>query len=279
MFEGNSDELKYEIGAACTDSILWSLSTVSNTFSCGYYPTFLVPSNGFIPVGGYEIKKNIRSYHEYPTYAVIEANGNEKILEAYAQILPADLLVSTPEDHALMVTQKPVVLHRADGTIDADNSYLVIQDQRVGDYFYEDFGVGVPFYGRLVEKYTFAQLLEAKYIPVTVAEFTGADPYEKAAVTVSKTDCTNINDLSSVTVNANYPLVHIKLIGVTKDGTQRSLKRISFNGATTNGVPMTYNMSKAGDLSPYVTKDVQTIQLEVVVSTGERFYPLSFEIK
>jgi len=277
-YPGTSDELKLELGNSCADALLWAWSTVCNSIKGGFYPVLMVPSNGYLVVGDYTYRQNIQSYNEMPSYAIIENNGDDVMLDAYSKMLPADALVSTPDNHAMMVIEAPEVVYTQDGAIDPENSYVMIQDQRAGGstfYVEEVDGHTLNFSGRTSAKITFAKLLEDDYIPVTTAEFLGKKPYEQATVTVSQA-CYTIADLQNVTVEANYPLAVINILSVDKRGNSTVLEKQMFGGADMYGVPRSFALSELDSLKDLSPAAGSTIQLEVVVATGERFYPISF---
>ena len=277
-YEGTADELKLLLGASCADSLLWAWSTVCNSVSGGFYPVLMVPANGYYPVGEYEIREGIGSFNEYPSHAIIENTPENVMLESYAAMLPADALLSTPKNHAMMVIEKPVVVYNADGTIDAANSYVMIQDQRGGQnstsfYEVEENGTILHFSGRTSAQITFQKLYEDRYIPVTCAEFLGLKPYEKAEVSVN-TQAASIEALSAVTVTSNYPLAVINLIGTDSDGNKTIINRTCFSGSATQGVPRQYCLNMMERIDTLSGSDYTSVSVEVVVSTGERFIPI-----
>lgn len=279
-YPGTSDELKLELGSSCADALLWGWSSVCNSINGGFYPVMMVPANGYVIVGDYTSRQNIRSYNEYPSYAIIESNPKDVIMDAYAKTLPADALVSTTDNHAMMVIEAPVVSYLTDGTIDSANSYVMIQDQRAGGStsFSEVVdGQTIAYSGRISAKYTFDTLYEKNYIPVTAPEFTGEKAYEKASVTVSDANCSSLDQLANITVEANYPLAVINVIGVSATGIETVLARTMFGGASMHGVARSYALSEMDELEHLSPVNVCKIRLEVVVSTGERFYPIEFD--
>jgi len=280
-YPGTSDELKLELGSSCADALLWGWSAVCNSISGGFYPVMMVPANGYVIVGDYTCRQNITSYNEYPSYAIIESNPKEVIMDAYAKTLPADALVSTTDNHAMMVIEAPVITYLDDGSIDSANSYVMIQDQRAGGNtsFSEVVdGQTIAYSGRISAQYTFDTLYEKNYIPVTAPEFTGEKPYEKAAVTVTNADCTNLSDLANITVDSNYPLAVINVVSVNAVGKETILAKEIFGGASMHGVARSYALSEMDELEQLSLAPGSKIKLEVVVSTGEQFYPIEFTI-
>ena len=277
-YPGTADELKLELGNSCADALLWSWSTVCNSIKGGFYPVLMVPSNGYVIIGDYTYRQTIQSYNEMPSYAIIENNGVDVILDAYTKMLPADALLSNSDNHAMMVIEAPVVVYKADGSIDQENSYVMIQDQRAGgSTFYEEVvnGHTLNFSGRTSAKITFAKLIEDDYIPVTTAEFLGTKPYEKANVSVNQ-DCSTLADLKNVTVEANYPFAVINILSVDGKGNTTVLKRKTFGANDMYGPPRTFKLAEFKDLDSISPASNCTIQLEVVLSTGERFTPITF---
>lgn len=276
-YNGTADELKLDLGSTCASSLLWGWLTVCNSITGGFHPVLMVPKNGYLPVGNYTIPDSINSYHEMPTYEITKMNSKDAILDAYTKTLPADILISTPDDHAMLVCQAPTVVYTDDNTIDMEASYLLIHDQWTGGTEEIIDNVKVAYNGRLSKKFTFAELYDKDYIPLTAAEFTGAKHYDKAQVAVSNATCNNINELSEQIVTSNYPLAVVNLINIDKSGEQTVLCRQLFRGFAPEGVPKEFSLSKL-DLKELSPEAGSTIKLEVVVSTGERFYPIEFTV-
>ena len=278
-YPGTGDELQKALGSGCTDALLWSWGTVANSFSSGYYPSVMVQKNGYLPVGDYTYDPNLKSFYIIPTKDIIAANGEQLILESYAKALPADALVSSSADHAMMVVEEPHIVYKPDGTFDVDESYFRIQDQRGGQssttFYQEQEGDYTVFYNsQRYMKITFAELLKKNYIPITLAEFNGTKAYEKANVTTQGKVCEKFKDLQNVMIESNYPLAFIRAIVVDKDGNETELDKILFHGANGDGPPTTYNLSQWEKLHTFNTEGYKRFRLEVVVSTGELFTPV-----
>ena len=280
-YDGTDDELKVQLGSSCADTLLWAWSTVCNSIEGGYYPVLMVPKNGYCIVGDYEIRAGISSYNEMPTYDIINNHDKEVILDAYAKMLPADALVSTPAIHAMMVIEEPVVVYNKNGKINPKKSYVLIQDQRGLDQTslkeVVD-GVEISYFGRLSAKFTFEELYEKKYIPVTAAEFIGQKPYEQATVTVNNPECNTVDALKDIVVESNYPLAVVNIIGLDKNGKTITECKELFGAASMYGVPRSFNLLEIEGFKNLSKGNIRTIKVEVVVSTGERFYPIEFTV-
>ena len=66
---------------------------------------------------------------------IVAANGEEKIFEAYARARKADgLIYGEPGGHARLIAEDPVVIRKADNSIDTGSSYLLCHEQGDGLY-------------------------------------------------------------------------------------------------------------------------------------------------
>lgn len=285
-FDGTSDELKTTIGTSCADAILWGWSTVCNSISAGFYPTFMIYANGYLPVGDYKYNLNVNTYNLMPTYAILEDNEESVIYDAYTKVLPADALVSSTDNHAIMVIENPTIVYNSDGSIDTKNSYIMIQDQRggrgTGFYEVEENGHTLNYSGCVSLKFTFEELYKRHFVPVTAAEFIGTKEYEKATVDISNKNVATLDDLKNTTIKANYPLAIINIHVTNHSGKEMLIDKILFNGTALTGVPREYALSQSKGLTKFQESDWNVIgnriRVEVVPSTGERFTAIEFEI-
>ena len=185
----------------CSSSAGWAWSRAINSVRFGMTSVTNV-YHGYIPVGcytyGYEkdgvtygptqiqifgVKDASRGNPTgYDTKHVIRdvnaAGGENAMFDCYAQMKPADCLVSG--GHILMV--KSVNLMKAeDGTVDYKLSTVTVLEQ-VDSWGHTGLLSGKPLYrqGKVDMVYTFAQLQEETYIPFTFAEFLDEnDPQDK----------------------------------------------------------------------------------------------------
>lgn len=222
------DDMGKKLGTVCANAILWAWSTVCNSFGGGYHTFHLVPNNGYRTVGDYTIAPWVDSYKTCSTRQICEENGKEKILEAYARVKPADAFVCTPvpRGHALMAVTAPQVVRSADGSVDGEKSTVTVMDQRadLGDpeFVREEDGKQVYYTGRPEATYTFAELFDGNYIPITTPEFTGEKPYSRPeAELLGKRG--SLAELIMGTLRTNYPLCNLEACLKTPDGTEKSL--------------------------------------------------------
>lgn len=279
-YPGTVDEMKESIGSACADSLLWSWSTVCNSISGGFYPTTMVRANGFIPVGDYTYNFSITSYYNSPTNEIIKNNGTEIMADAYAKALPADALISTTQDHAMMVIEAPVVVYDAAGKIDVDQSYLMIQDQRGGIrgayYDVEHEGYTVHHSGRVSAKFTFFELMDKNYIPVTAAEFIGEKEYDEAVVEADGSPA-DLESLRGLTVTSNYPIAVVKAIATDADGKETLVQRVLLTSAALAGPAKSFALKDLSALQNLDTGKYSALRIEVVSSTGQTFTPIDLK--
>lgn len=286
-FDGDGMELNKILGNTCTGSIMWGWATVCDGLT-GIYDNFhMTPMWGCYPVGNYKTQYGIDTFAQYSTAQIIDDNGDTVMLECYAQMLPADAVASYPQDHGMMIIEAPVVVRNSDGSINAEESYVMIQDQRAGTgqlfYQVEEDGEMHYYSGRTSYKYTFARLLGEDYIPVTAAEFMGTDPYKpptvehKPAVEEVKT----LDDLLSGTLECNFPMVIIKLIATDENGEDIMIHRVFLDKVDNrNGLCRKFNLSDIkyelqntnynGLLESGKT---YTFRYDITVSNGEIYSP------
>lgn len=274
------NKLKTDIGISCADAVLWAWATVCNSITSPYYPNKMVQQCGFLPVGEYTYEADLATFNYYPTQRIIKDNGNEVMAQSYAQLLPADALVSSSDDHAMMVIEPPHIEYLSNGKVNTANSYVLIQDQRAGGdalQVKDENGNILNYSGRLEAKFTFDELLKKNYIPVTAAEFIGEKEYEKATVLAAENDSHTLESVLNTTVESNYPLAVVNFI---VNG--QVLDRELFSGTPMTGVPRSFNINNLSSVKAFKNsehnKQGTKIQIEVVVSTGERFIPIEFTV-
>ena len=278
--------LKEALGNSCADSMLWGWSSVCNSIQGGFYPVMMVYKNGYLPVGGYTYNFEIDSFNLQPSNQIIKLNGEDKIVECYTQVQPADSLVSNTDNHAMMVLEPAHVEYMPDGSIDLERSYIRIQDQRGGDGngFYDQTidGNVIHYSGRTGYNYHFNKLLEKNYIPVTTAEFTGLKAYEQATLSVDNENVTTLEALQNATVTSNYPLAVIRVTAINAE-TETVLDRKLFGGADEAGVPRTFRLGDMELIAKFAENEANKagtqLRIDVIASTGETFSPITITLE
>ena len=158
--------------------------------SANYRATaYLLPANGVILLGDIEMDQTKTSWTaDYRTTQVCKENGKQVMFEAYAQLRKADGMVYyTTAGHVTMAYSDAVVVRNPDGTINGDESYVMIihQAQKWSDQENE-YGDRYQMKSSINGKTTFTKLYNDNYIPFTFAEFVSGDPVEKTTLTLNE---------------------------------------------------------------------------------------------
>ena len=180
----NGSELAV-LSSACAKSVEWALARVCNSHDLEAMSSY----NSLIPVGPYTFLPTQYSFSDGDgTLRIIEDNGQEIMGQSYAATKPADVVYSSSSYHVMMISAKPEVVYLSDGRVNVDESYVLVCEQdAVGskttnkDSTQEN-GVTLRQLGSVDNKYTFRQLMEKGYLPLTVKEFVGEDPIEPGEV-------------------------------------------------------------------------------------------------
>lgn len=237
-FNGTGEELDKTLGNSCAACVGSSWYAVCTSISGQFSTYFMTPMNGCIPVGPYKSNETITDYRQYTTDRICADNGEQVLYQSYAEILPADALVSSPDVHAIMAIEPAHVVYNEDGTINGKESTVTIADQRAGDgdvfYVLEDAqGNEISYSGRIRYDYTFEDLWNLSYIPVTTAEFLGTKEYVAPEVTFTQGSGSK-QELISGTIESNYPMRVIRTVLVDQDGERTVVDRVLLNNTHVN---------------------------------------------
>lgn len=209
-----NDALTY--GNACSGAACMAWSRVVSSAYMGYCKN-MTPISGFLPVGPYRYSQpEIVSFAKkklnpdgYGTHDICCENGEQVMFESYGQMKPADGIVVS--GHVRMNTAIPTVVRKADGTIDGEQSYALMTEQVcfVSDTNHIRIAPDGTHYtaqGLVDRKYTFRELFETDYLPVTFAEFSDPSCVKKSYVR-ALADATPIKTILS----SNYTISDIFL--------------------------------------------------------------------
>ena len=222
------------ISSACSYGAMQGWKRVSNSHGIKEMDSYSMYVSNIVPVGPYQYEPYTYNYNFKDRQAsnlIIDSNGEETIYESYACTLPADGVFSSSAYHVMMISQNPVVVRRADGTIDPEQSYVLVHEQKSTgtrtenlNYLQEN-GVTMRPLGSVDQKYTFQKLLGKGYIPFTLKEFIGEDPVEpgKAWLGTQNAALENGKDLTAgvlfgYTLYANYNVCAIQVEVKAPDG-------------------------------------------------------------
>ena len=284
--QGDTQQMNEFVGNTCAGCVCAAWQTVCTSITGNFGTGDMVVRNGFIPVGGYTSPAGIAYFGQYSTQQILEDNGQDVMFGCYAQVLPADALVSTPDVHAIMAIEPACVVYKADGSVDPDASYITIQDQRNGQgagfYNVDMDGNTVFCSGRLQHQYTFTQLWDLGYIPVTTAEFLGTKAYEAPQVTFDG----DASKAAQGYFTSNYPICVAKMILVDEEGNETLVERILLDkhdvaGGTALRFPVAQFLTSAESRQfKELLEEGKTYKLRYVmaVSNGQRFVPLELTV-
>ena len=213
-------------GNSCSAACYWAWGRVSNELRSAWTSGW-VPQKGFVKVGEYTLANNDTGHGDH-TKNVCKENGTDVMYKAYASMKKADGLIRT--GHAIMNVADPVVVYKADGSIDGNKSYLCIAEQQAffltdtpdngGVELYSPLGdrgltyrVMGNYWGSVVNgqvkdmEWSFKELYDQGFLPFTAPELVGKDPVEKATVTFShKKDTITLDELEASSVFSNYSI-------------------------------------------------------------------------
>lgn len=282
--EAMGDNLLHNFSSACAYGAQQAWNRVSNSHNLTSMASYNQYDSGIVPVGPY--KYDIYQYNynfgtRTASNEIIAANGNEVILESYAQMKMADGVYSSSSWHVMMCCQDPVIVRNEDGSINPMESYVLVHEQGAGgtksdDYNYKQ-GNGAVLrpLGTTDNKFTFQKLLEKGYIPFTLKEFIGEDPVEPGKAWLGKPDAPlqdsqdlPVQKLFDQTLCANYNICTLLVEVKAPDGTVL----VSYVPPAIT-MPYTYEVSLMGmlqaeRLEPY-TNGKNTIHVSAQLANGE----------
>jgi len=173
-----------QLGSDCSTSVFNAWNQVANSIRGDKRSTkYMTVNNGFLRVGSYESDPDENA----ETIKTCSANGEQVMYSAYSLLQPADAVVhnNNGSGHAMMITQVSVATGK-NGQIMGNTSFVKIMDQTNGNLAKEvtefDEAIGAEVYpvGNLEKVYTFAQLYERGYLPITCRELIDPTPAEES---------------------------------------------------------------------------------------------------
>ncbi|MBQ6701563.1 MAG: hypothetical protein IJN17_01240 [Clostridia bacterium] len=237
VYKGPCGDYNTMPGNNCSSScdLAWRRYLVSDTEATYTY----VPGFGnktISPVGDYTYPSGNRD-----TYKIIEQNDQQKLFESYALVQPADAIVKWSDarsaGHARMVAENAVVVRNAAGKINAGRSYIVVIEQ-TNKLTTVD---GKQSTWLVDKKYTFTELMNDGYIPVTpkaLAEetelkITYTDPNTADNIVTSLSGTlelsTSVKTVNMTVSDENGNVVKEYAIEVEPGTTKINLRKYTFN--------------------------------------------------
>lgn len=210
VYTGPTD-FKTCIGVDGSAAVLAAWAMEASSFDYVYTKPML-PSytGGTIPVGGYDTVNYVSDMDSAATTSeMIVRNGMNVMYQAYAQLQPADLIFYyySSTGRASMVVETPVVVYGEDGTVDGAKSSVTTLEIDAAIYENED-GTQTSWKRKT---YTFEELFEAFYVPVTCEELaTGAQSKVQLALSGENTSDSIMESGLTGTLTSNYRMVSVK---------------------------------------------------------------------
>ena len=273
------------ISSACSSGAIQGWNRVSNSHGLSRMESYNMFDSNIIPVGNYTYAPHIYDYNfasKTATAQIVEFNGEQTMLESYAQMLPGDGLFTSPGWHVVMCSKAPVVVRNSDGTINAEESYITLCGQgNDGTHLSpslivkQENGVDLCKLGSVDYKMSFKRLLKSANIPFTIPEFVGEDPVEpgKAWIASATSVIENGTDLSlaqisTMQAHGNYNICNL-IIKVT-DPAGNEL--VSYDPSLPT-LPHEFSVNLMGGfdkdkLTPYANGE-NTIHINVRLANGE----------
>ena len=200
---GIENTIHQRLGNNCGTAVFWAWQRVSSTID--YYGTRqMCLAHGCIPVGSYTYDSSLPDFRQSTsTRDVCQDNGEDVMMASYALLKPGDGVTMTIKGiggHARMVKEVSVTPGSVGG-VDPEKSYVICLEQAShgGNRQTDDgfvYGIGSE------HRYSFTNLYEKGYLPVTVAELCGKAPVKKAEA--SLTEVNSLQDLTKATLSATY---------------------------------------------------------------------------
>ena len=192
-------------GNFCSYGSGWGFSRVVNS-ATHELTQDMVPKNGYIPVGPYQMDLTLEQLEKNATVDICTENGKDVMFASYAELKPADALVSfTSGGHVIMCSEVHVV-KKSDGSINPDKSYIRYLDQGSSWSFRKmENGKNYQVQGGIDKSYSFSTLYQKCYIPYTFGEFLGTDPVEEGSASLQlPSETPSAEQLSESVLRANY---------------------------------------------------------------------------
>lgn len=200
------------VGNDCADAVYWAWAQVSSSIS--FENTIhMTPAFGCIPVGDYQW--NAAAVMRSSTNEVIEANGQQRMFEAYAQLQKGDgmvRIVETGGGHAVMIVD--VHVERSGDQIDGAASYVTVLEQTGGNeqlqnfYYDEELGENVYLCEVNDKQWSFDLILSKGYLPITCKELIDPSPLPEPKVEDVITE-PSVDNLFTSTITANYRIASV----------------------------------------------------------------------
>ncbi len=268
----------------CSASTFWAWNRVCNSSSHSYTGD-TTEKSGCLRVGDYEyipgyIPDDKLGFAKKGcgTDMICTYNGENKMFEAYAQVKPADGIVSSSQAHVQMIAAYPQVARREDGTIIGTRSYIYYTDQD-GTYHsdLQEDGSHIEYVGGYRTEITFSELYKKHYVPFTFAELNKQKPVDKSEISMDYSgDTITLAQLSKLKISCNYAISDITVVVKDEAGQQVYRNLTPLYNYFLNANLKVADLSDE-DIYADVTKGLKefadgkhTIEISARIGTGEK---------
>jgi len=210
---GPLDAYDAYIGSDCSSAVLQALLTVGAEVHFSQTQSE-IPSfhRGTYPVGGYEVELGLDLEGAGQiTKNYIDYNGEEVMMECYAQVRKGDAVVRWFEGygHTRLCATDAVTVRDENGKIDPNYSYIIMHEQGLA-IFDEETKTNTTW--TVNRKYTFGNLFGEYYLPVTIREFLTGE-FEETDTKLEGGISDSRLGLTTGTVTSNYAIdnVHMQI--------------------------------------------------------------------
>lgn len=228
------------LGSDCADAVYWAWAQISSsiTFESTRHMT---KYNGCVYIGDYDMFgwDDYNGTGQFPVSGagtthnnVCVKNGKETMYKAYSLVQLGDALVyraNSNDGHVVMVSDVHVE-YNADGTVNAEKSYVLTLDQTSTlEKKQNVIENGVYVLEKLDKKRTFAELFEDGYLPMSCEELLDTTSLAGDGVADSRKNAAFTRDtMFSGNVTANYRIAYVT-VTITNKSTGEKLEITCFN--------------------------------------------------
>lgn len=211
------------LGNNCASAMYWAWGRISSHVRYSYTGTML-PARGCLKLGPYEYDTTIPNFNQFGTRKICKANGEQVMFESYALMKKGDGFVLSNDNHghASMAMEDAVTVRNEDGTINGDESYVVIVEQHAPLTLRESEDGPVYNVGGVGNQLSFNKLFQLSDIPFRVPELAGLMKVSKAsfAFTLEVVGAPTYAQLGDAKLACNYPISQVWL--TVKDRTGKT---------------------------------------------------------
>ena len=272
--ELTTTDLRY-FGNQCANGAYVGWGRVINSVSL-HYTAAMTRYNGYIPVGPYTYDASIKSWADAEgrhTTDITKANGQQVMFKSYAAMKLADGMVNyTTAGHVIMCASEPVVVYKADGSVDGTASYVYIIDQAqswVTQTTNDD--RSYKYKSSVDAKVTFQELFNKGYLPYTFAEFLGTNAIEKSSASINVSGASvTFSQLCKAQITSNYGITDAYVI--VTDGSGREVYKHAVRNSTSWGttLKMAESGAKVDSWGTLPTSGSYSVKVVIQLCTGER---------